>query len=352
MKKIFILSIFLINSSLFSQEVMSQKTHLYKEAAKKYLNPIALLNELRNKNLSNYNKYLKNSINKKSSDLQEQSNKCSVVCPENFDILKRNSSNYEQIEKNTLTFLNSPDDFEEIMTKEYGFCWGHASLTNQLRNLAFFDPENTQETTLFTRGTKEWRRHINSLLRDVFNFKPRVFPHLSSIEDLSLNFEEELKILVTKKWAKNAISIDSYINRFRNKNTYKRSKIKKMMEVLQSRLELGQTPEVIFNIWDSADWIHVSLVSGVSFNKYDSSYTIELDDNKLFNNDSNLVHEKSKIHVDLISQKITYNNGVKFGTLTNKIGRLALTDRGFQMYNKILPRLRKFCMAQTNCDKN
>jgi len=350
MKKTLVITFYLFSLPLFSQKVISQKTHLYKETAKKYLNPIALLLELKNMDLRGYKKYVKNTSNK-SEAIETQENKCSIVCPEDFIILSRNIENYEQNERNSLTFLNSPNDFEDVMTKEYGFCWGHASLTNQLRHLAFFDPENLQETITFTRGSKEWRKHINSLLKDVFNFKPRVFPHLSSIEDLSMNFEEELKVLVTKKWAKNAITIDSYVNRFRNKNVYKRSKIKEMMTALQGRLELGQTPEIIFHIWDNTDWIHVSLVTAVSFNKYDSSYTIELDDNKIYNNESNLLHEKSVIHVNLISQEITYNNGVKFGTLTNRVGRIAMTDRGYQMYNKILPRLRKFCIAQTKCEK-
>ncbi len=351
MNKILIFSLFIFSWSGFAQESeQTQKSYTRKRVFNKYVTfgGFTLLNSLKNRKKV-YQSFIKRPISTDVPKLEKQSKfRCHEVCPNNLGILKINQSNYEKNEKNSLSFLNEASHFEGIMKKEYGFCWGHSSLTNQLRHLAFFDPDNSFESIEFQNGTQEWRNYIKKALRDIFHFRPRILPFLSSIRELSEFFEDDLKKLVIDKWANNAISISNYFKRFSNNKKYSRDELRKKMKELETRLKRGETPEILFAVWNSDNWIHVTLVTEVLYNEFDYTYKLTLDDNRQFNNISEQM-DPSEIIIDLKDQSIQYPKGPKFGAVDSKIGRLEITKTNTIMYNEILPRLVNFCKIKTGC---
>ncbi len=350
MKRVIFLFLFFSFHTLAQDSTPQQAGFMRKTAIRKYIafGPLTLASELL-KNNKNYDEFIKKNITQDVPVLQKNSrNYCQQVCPNDLGILKINQRNYVQNEKNSLSFLNESSDFKGVMTREYGFCWGHSSLTNQLRHLAFFDPENSFESISFDKNSKEWKEYIKEALKDVFYSRPRVFPYLSSIRELSELFERDLKELVIEKWGQNAVSLSNYFKIYSNTKVYERDELRSMMSELSEKIARGETPEILFAIWDTKKWLHVVLIKEVVYNEFDYTYKLTLDDNKQYNNISEVM-DASEIIVDLKDQSIIYKKGFEFGAGEIRVGRLELTETNTQMYNRILPRLVNFCKIKTGC---
>lgn len=342
-----ILNLFAFNS--LSQNIPTQKNYIYFKILDNYFingGRTFLETIFSDTSILNYKYFVKNT-KKITTHNASSANYCHQVCPENMNILNINSRNLIQNESNSLSFLNQPNYFKDIMQYDYGFCWGHARLTTQLRYLAFFDPENIYLSTKHVKYSERWKQLIRNNLLKITQNQPQFFPYIKSIRELSELFPVELKKFVIRNWSNNAISIENYLNTYRNQITYSKVKLLEMIKELQLRLSLGQEPEVIFNIWGSDEWIHVVLVKNITFDDYNERYTLYLDDSKQYNNISTML-EPSTLVIDLKSQTISYPKATKYSQKT-RVGRMELTKSNYLMYNDILPRLVRFCRARTKC---
>lgn len=356
MKFLFVCTLYLqLICPSYAQYIPEQKTYTWAKIFEKYfLRAGFTIAEkfLQDESLIIYDKFLKNKVDESTTCSQitmARGNSCSQICPENMDILRRNGSNLTQSQENSLSFLNHVKDFEDTMKKQYGFCWGHARFTTQLRYLAFFDDNNKIATTKFHKHSREWRALIIKNLNQIKWNNPVIFPFVGSINELSKLFEPEIKKIVIETWSRNAISIGNFINRFKNETLYSREDFHKIAREVELRIATGQEPEILFNIWGSDEWIHVVLAKKLFYNEYDYTYTIYLDDNKQYNNVSSMLNP-SVIILDLKNETITYPHGKVFGAPGTRVGRIELTSSNYQMYNNFLPKLVNFCKKQTGCN--
>lgn len=265
-----------------------------------------------------------------------------MYCPYSMESLMISRAKLYPYYENTLSFSNQAHDLQEVMMPTLGFCWGHAYTTSSLRYLAFFDENNYKRSPL-VKNSLEWERVMkNKIYNVVINSEPEVFPYIGSIRELSELFEIELKKMVVKAWGMNAPTLMNYFNTIDNENHYSRDYLDKLILEIKSRLALGQSPIINFNLWGDDKWSHVVLVYGYGYSG--DKVELYLDDNK-FTQSQELPDQRSKIIIDLTTRKIRYSLG-KILAGDDRVGQIRLPMEDYLFYGRIYPKLYSFCKKQ------
>lgn len=270
---------------------------------------------------------------------KESSLPLKVACPQSLEIMQVSRNKLYPYKKNTLSFINHKEEFKKFSSDEFGFCWGHAYVTAALRYLAFFDPDNLEHIDVAYK-TDKWRELIMRKLDNMIKYgKPEVLPYLSSIRELSEEFEDELKKKVIYSWGVNAPTINNLIKTYDNENTYSLEFLEDFIFVVKKRLAMGQTPLLNFSLWGRDQWNHVVLIYGYRY--LDDKIEFFLDDNK-FSVEEDEPNQRSRLIIDLKTKEIHYSLGDILAGI-KKVGRIYLPIEDYLFYGKITPSLQQFC---------
>lgn len=141
---------------------------------------------------------------------QATSESCEKVCPKNHLMLRLHRSpldiDYRKPEtsESFTSFRNLPEDFENYIKKQFGFCWRHTSVLYKFKRYALFAPSEAQDSL----------EVVKQKIQDIVRSEKIVeFKGYKSLLELTQN--EELKTYlmaeVAREWARNALSIPNLL---------------------------------------------------------------------------------------------------------------------------------------------
>jgi hypothetical protein len=182
--------------------------------------------------------------------------------------------------------VNSDYEFKGISDREFGFCWGFATVNRYFAYAAFFEPL-AKAPHRYLPGGKEknekWFRYYEGIMDDILSGTPRIIPGFSNFSEFSAVPEIEfyLKLKATEAWAFRAVSAGSLRTFFSSTEELGEEGIDALLRTLRSKLNRGELPKILFTAADSKKRyggsldIHSVIVNGVKLNP-DGSGKIEL----------------------------------------------------------------------------
>ncbi len=193
------------------------------------------------------------------------------IAPSLFDYLKINSTRYIPQPKNGLTTVNANEEYENISDREFGYCWGYATLQRYLHTLAFFDPHSKEMIPDSKINRGQWLKFYSKKLNAIANGRATIIPGYANLRQLSMvpEFEFHLKLLAMNLWKTRAAQVSSIPIFYRSTQMMDFDEVETLLQDLEARLARNEMPKILFTSWvskkilgGSAD-IHAVLVYGV-----------------------------------------------------------------------------------------
>lgn len=166
--------------------------------------------------------------------------KVEELCPFDFSIFKITSHQRIPTGENSIAFRNHSDGF--AFQELSGFCWGHATSTQRLNNLAIFQPEAKAP---FKEGTEEWLKYYKKQIRNIlFKNQAQIIPGYSNLLQFTSDpiFKDYFGKVVAEVWAEQAISLKAIPDAIPVIKSKKNERIKNKITEL---LEFDVAPTIV-----------------------------------------------------------------------------------------------------------
>jgi len=265
---------------------------------------------------------------------------CEKLCPDNFDIFKRENHKKLSDKTNSFSFRNFGP---------FGYCWGHASLTQQFNRLAFFDKnkklpkelivnESDSDETKYAKNEK-LSEYYEDLIDKVTDNEVVSIPGYSSLKEFSEDYSGALRETVRDEWAGNAMSFSGagVAAHFWSEDGDDR---KDFAKDVKSRLDNNMQPLIVFTAKNSPGLTHALLVDSHKEDK-DGNITLCLRDNN-YKNNSNC---ENKMKINVKTGKTTY------GPWSSEIGGAVIGHNNDPDAIAQVKALREKCMGDMKCEE-
>jgi hypothetical protein len=168
-----------------------------------------------------------------------------------YPLFKIHQDRYTPKSENGLTLVNNGAEYEGISDKKRGFCWGYSTLVRNFNVLAFYDPTNLDLVPNKSTHYQDWVVFYTKRIDLIAKNKVAVFPGISNLRELSNDpkIELYLKITAMKIWRRLASKPNSLIDYLKTTNAMKPAQIIKVIQELQTRLSIGESPKILFSSW-------------------------------------------------------------------------------------------------------
>ena len=173
--------------------------------------------------------------------------------------------------------VNSDYEFKGISDREFGFCWGFATMNRYFAYAAFFDPTGRAPVSYIRNGKEQnekWFRFYESIIDDILSGRPRVVPGFTNFSEFSAVPEIEfyLKLKTTEAWAFRAISTGSLKTFFSSTEELTESGIDTLLRALRKKFNRGELPKILFTAAESRKRfggsldVHSVIANGIHLN--------------------------------------------------------------------------------------
>lgn len=187
-----------------------------------------------------------------------------AVHPKWFDVLALHRPRYVPARANGPALVNTDFEFEGISKRDFGYCWGFATLARNFTILAFFDPSAPRLPSL---------DGYRKLIRDVaVRGRATVIPGYANLRALSLIPELELymKELTMHLWKTLAIGRGGIETFLKSGMRQSPSAVAVMLADLQARLGRNELPKLLVTSYNKkgnpavfSKYLHILLVYGL-----------------------------------------------------------------------------------------
>jgi hypothetical protein len=262
LKKIALIPYYLGNGALR----LTQKSH--KSYSRGYLRSLELnekeLEALLEKGLFT-NDPLKPRTLRHIDELVQSNQKCSEVCPNNYEIFELVQERMTPTSEWHLDFLNTDEDYIDSYKKQIGFCWGYTASLDDWTHLAVFNPDSLEVIPSDT-DERAFSRFFKKKIDQVM--KKRVvteIPYFKSVREMSSHplLKKYFKDRVAYRWAENAVRLESLINITIDGRAMSEKRSMKIIDQLIQGILSKQSPRIIFAAQGDASYSHVLNVYGV-----------------------------------------------------------------------------------------
>ncbi len=171
--------------------------------------------------------------------------------------------------------VNSDYEYFDISDREYGYCWGFASLNRFFAQLAFYDPVPDPSAPRYIlhglEKNEKWFRFYQKKIDRILTGNAEVIPGFPDFRSFASVPEIEfyLKLKAMKLWSANAVSWGSLSTFFTSTRPMNAQEIGDLINNLSRRLKRGELPKILFTaknskkvMGGSAD-VHVVLAIGI-----------------------------------------------------------------------------------------
>ncbi|MFG1492668.1 hypothetical protein ABMA75_03805 [Halobacteriovorax sp. ZH4_bin.1] len=193
---------------------------------------------------------------------------CETLCPNNFNIFKRNDQLYENSNiENSMAFRNYDSLAISDIEGTQGYCWGHASLTSKFNRLAFFD-ETKKDKRIAMNGApdskerKESIEYYKKIIDDIADNKVRDIPGFKNLYEFSAHPELQSYIAtkMAKEWADKAMTFQG-LKTTLSTTPMAQEKSQQLLEDIKKKIDNNQQPQLVFTKKDTTGYTHAVLIS-------------------------------------------------------------------------------------------
>jgi hypothetical protein len=168
--------------------------------------------------------------------------------PEYWTALARVRHRYSPQPEHGPALVNTDEEFDGITDREYGFCWGFATLVRQFTTLASYAPTQVDPAAGHPRSSR-WIAYYKKKIDQVIQGRATVFPGMKNFRELSIVPELELylKHYTIRLWSSKVVRRSS-ISIIKNATTpMTRSQVQALIKNLESRLYRHEMPKILFS---------------------------------------------------------------------------------------------------------
>ena len=284
---------------------------------------------------------------------------CQAVCPLNYGLLRINRAPIKIVygdartQEDFTTFRNKPEDFNQYIKKQFGFCWGHSSLLYKFKRYAIFRPNLTRDSA------NVLKLQIQSLIRNEAMVE---FNGYKSLWDLS-DSNEEVKVIlmseVAREWARSALTIRNIISLQSAVKAMKQKEYVAFYNNVLKRILSNQLVQIKFNAHKVSGWSHI--VNAYAVEEKEDEYRIYVQDPNTFPNDvpaenspgvNNFIAIKKTPAVD--GKGFAYYSPLKdVPSLKGevRVGLTEITPEGRMMALQTVEKYQAVCEQITRCQK-
>jgi hypothetical protein len=162
----------------------------------------------------------------------------SYSCNDKLNVLYMNKEQAIPTRMNSLTFRNHDDIYN--FKNPFGYCWGHALVTQQLNRLALFRPTLKAP---YKEGTRKWKKFYRKKIKKLTKKnQAQIFPGFVNLYQFSSHpyIEQQLANAVQNSWARTAVSIRGLKAGLKKVNTIEGKS--KLFKQIKTRIERKQFP--------------------------------------------------------------------------------------------------------------
>lgn len=198
--------------------------------------------------------------------------------PEWFDVLKIHEARYAPMVENSPSLVNANFEFEGISQRDYGYCWGFATLVRNFNVLAFYDPElkpTDEDGKVIDPQTDRntWVEYYEHKIDQVAAYDEAVlFPGFKNFRELSMVPELELylKLKTMQIWRHLAVGAEGFGIMIRTHRDMTPGQGRKLIDNLEARIARHEMPKL--NIasgvktpkpFSYSKYLHVVLAYGI-----------------------------------------------------------------------------------------
>lgn len=288
--------------------------------------------------------------------------KCEELCPEDHRILRvnRDRLKIDLADKDThlnfTNFRNIPEDFDNYVKKQFGFCWGHSSSLYKFKHYARFNPEAKLDSL------EEIKTKLEKLIREQ---EIVTFNGIASIRELTDAQGEETKHHfmreIAREWARNAMTIKNILALGpATKELKYKDYIEAYNEVVK-RVLSNQIVQIKFNAHDINGWSHI--VNAYGFEETPEEYRIYVQDPNVFPEDVTVTEKypNGDSFLAIKKKKLKGKTGFAYSpALANveklagsqRIGLIEVTNEGRLQVLQTIQKYAQICREQTECQSN
>ncbi len=207
----------------------------------------------------------------------------------------------------SLAMKNSDQEYEDILTTNYGLCAGLTVTTRKLQLLAHFDPQNMEKQKVPPESNREaWFQFMKKKIDDMMTHnRMSIIPNFATINEFTANpiLEKYFKEHIIRQWE--LVNINFLQGLFQGFGGTIRTMHKvttfKNVEFLKQQLSLGINPIIFMSapnqkLFSKDQWVHVVQVVNIIRNPNATILMVwdpNLDDPKYSN--SLIVSDSGKI---------------------------------------------------------
>lgn len=189
----------------------------------------------RNKNQKKY-KELVQVFNQRYTSAQD----AQYSCDKSLEVLYLNKDQSVPTKENSLNFRNHADVYQ--FKNPFGYCWGHAKVTQKMNRLAIFRPELKSP---FKENSKKWKKYFRKKIKRLTKYnEAQIFPEFKNLYEMSNHpyLQKQLANAVQNSWAKLAVNAKGLKTGLKKENTLEEKL--KLFNQIKTRIERNQHPLV------------------------------------------------------------------------------------------------------------
>jgi hypothetical protein len=161
-------------------------------------------------------------------------------CSNSLEVLYMNKSQSIPTKVNSLTFRNHADVYR--IKNPFGYCWGHAKVTQKMNRLAIFRPDLEAP---FKVGSRKWKKFYRKKIKKLTKYnKAQIIPGFANLYDFSSHpyIQQKLANAVQNSWAKLAVNIRGLKTGLKKQNTQEEKLT--LIKQITERIDRNQHPLV------------------------------------------------------------------------------------------------------------
>ncbi len=156
-----------------------------------------------------------------------------------FQLFKVHADLRTPRQENGPTTVNADHEYRGISDRQFGYCWGYATMVRFFTQLAFYD-HSLQRPSL-----KKTLEEIDQILQG----KPSIISGYSNLRELTLipQVEFYLKLAAMELWRSRTVKFSSIGITMKSTNWMSFDEVESLANDLEARLKRGEFPKIIFS---------------------------------------------------------------------------------------------------------
>lgn len=268
---------------------------------------------------------------------------CSILCPNNFEIFKReyveNISDYSK-QEHSLAFRNTGGGSKYEATQ--GYCWGHSSITSKFNRLAFFNPNKAAPFDLSSENYDEQMRAVEyykEKVDEIIRNNVAEIPGFDNLQSFSSHpaLQSYIADKVATSWASRAMSFQGLGIVLSSSPDSEQENRERLNEIMR-KIDNNQQPQILFNSNGSATSAHVVLVSNY-VREDDGTVSLCIRDNNLSPDSNHRCHNKLQLR-----------NGSFHYSAWGDLGKVKIAHNDNADTLDQFESLKRHCSVKYNCE--